>query len=297
MSINYKPSAEVIQNLMASLTTAFNDKFGATPNQYQTVANVIPMDEKGLVFGWLTSDDDLEAWTGTRVVKNISANGARIEPTKYTKTISISFDDIRDGKFTTAILQAAGLGRSAKRFADKKVFGVLKANETCVFDGKALFAADHLVNGVDSTAGTFSNSIETGSSDYFYISTKDAYSVLYGVREDIEFGQLSESSDHAFKNEEILVGVRARVAPAAGLPQFIVRSNKALTAASYQEALDLLESIVGPEGEPVARDQLQLIVGKKNQAAAKAIVVGDRNDKGGYNPQQGSAELVVSAYL
>lgn len=296
MSITYKPSAEVITNLMASLTTAFNDKFGATPSQYTAVATVVPMDEKGLVFGWLTSDDDLEAWTGSRVIKSISAHGYRIEPTKYTKTLGISFDDIRDGKFTTAVLQASGLGRSAARFADKKVFGVLKANPTC-YDGKALFAADHNVNGVDGDAGTFSNDITGGNGATWYLSTKDGHAVIYGVREDIEFGQLAENGEHAYMNEQVVFGVRARVAASAGLPQFAVRSNKALTATALQEAIDTLTAIPGPEGEPIARDQLVLIVPKSLEAAAKCLVLGDRNDKGGYNPYFGAAELVASPYL
>lgn len=295
MGITYQPSAEDIQNLMASLTTTFNDKFNAVTPQYTRVATVVPMDEKGLVFGWLTSDDDLDAWTGERVVKSISAHGYRIEPTKYTKTLGISFDDIKDGKFTNAMLSAAGLGRSAARFPDKQVFGVLKDNSTC-YDGQTLFSATHPVNGIDSTAGTFSNDID-GTGAAWYLSTVDGHAVLYGVREDMEFGQLGETSEHAFKREEVLFGVRTRAVAAAGLPQFIVRSKKALTATSLQEAIDALNAIPGPEGEPISRDRLVLIVPKSAESAAKALVVGDRNDKGGYNPFYDAADLVATPYL
>lgn len=298
--MNYKPSAEAIEALQNQLTAAFNDKFDAVENTHTQICTPIPMDEKGLVFGWLTSDDDLELFDKNvgRVIKHLDVHGARIEVAKYTKTIGVSFDEIKDGKFTNAVLTAAGIGRSTKRHPDRLVYGVLANNTICV-DGKALFAADHPVAIDNAAAGTFSNEDTSGTGAFWYILRPEGHAVIFGKRsgEDYAFGTLGADSDNGFMREQVLFGVRARVVAAAGLPQFAYRSNKPLTAANLEAAVAAMESIVGPEGQPIANSPTVLVVPKAMRAAANRLIKGDRNDKGGYNEWFGSMNLIVSDYL
>lgn len=301
--VSYKPSAEQILELENQLTAAYNDKFDATPQTYTQIATVIPMDEKGLVFGWLTQDDDLEEWDQEigRVVKYLEAHGARIEVKKFHKTVGVTFDDLRDGKFTQAVLTAAGIGRATKRHPDRLVYGVLKNNTAC-YDGKALFAADHPVK-VDQAAGgpTFANEIVDGNSTapFWYLLRPESHPVLFGVRngEGYAFGNLGADSDNGYMKEQVLFGVRARVVAAAGLPQFAFRSNKPLTAANLEEAVAAMEAIVGPEGQPISNSPTLLVVPKKLRAAGKRLIKGDKNDKGGYNEWYDSMGLLVADYL
>ncbi len=297
----YKPSAEQILELENQLTAAWNDKFDAVEQTYTKIATVIPMDERGLIFGWLTSDDDLEEFDPNvgRVIKTLEAHGARMDVRKFTKTVGVTFDDIRDGKFTLAVLTAAGIGRSTKRHPDRLTYNVLKNNEMCLYDGKALFADDHLQKADDTAGAKFSNQITSGTGAYFYLLRPECHPVLFGVRngEGYSFGALSADGETGFMKEQMVFGVRARVVAVGGLPQFAFRSNKPLTAASLEEALAAMESIVGPEGQPISNSPTILVVPKSMRAAAKRLINGDRNDKGGYNEWYQSMELLVSEYL
>lgn len=300
MKINYKPSAEQIQALENQLTTAYNDKFDAIENTYTRIATVLPMDEKGLVFGWLTSDDDLELFDPNvgRVVRQLEAHGARIEVEKYTKTIGVSFDDLRDGKFTSAVMTAAGIGRSTKRHPDRLVYGVLSQNATC-YDGTPLFGEHPVKLGQAAGGPTFVNEDMSGTGPTWYILRPESHPVLFGIRtgEDYSFGTLGADSDNGFMKEQVLFGVRARVVATGGLPQFAYRCNKPLTAANVEAAVAAMEAIVGPEGQPIANSPTALVVPKALRAAGKRLINGDRNDKGGYNEWFGSMDLIVSDYL
>ncbi|MNU44057.1 Mu-like prophage major head subunit gpT [compost metagenome] len=299
--LNYKPSAEQLLALQTQLTTAFNDVFGAVDNTFKKIATVMPMSERGLTFSWLTSDDDLEEFDPNvgRVIKHLDVHAAKVDVKKYTKTTGVTFEDIRDGKTPEAVLAAAGVGRSAKRHPDRLVYGVLKNNSMCLYDGKPLFAADHAINNDDATKGTFSNEDMSGDGPTWYIARPESHPVLFGVRtgEDYSFGTLGADSELAFMKEVVLFGVRCRVVAAGGLPQFIYRSNKPLTPANLEAAVAAMEAVVGPEGQPIVNSPTHIFVPKSLRAAAKRIINGDKNDKGGYNEWYGSMDLTVSDYL
>jgi len=301
--VNYKPSAADILALETQLTTAYNDQFDAVPQTYTKIATVIPMDERGMSFAWLTSDDDLEEFDPNvgRVIKFLEAHNARIEVRKFTKTLGLTFEDLRDGKLTTAILTAAGIGRSTKRHPDRLVYGVLKNNGMC-YDRLPLFDDAHPQK-VDQDDGgpTFSNQNTGGAvgAPYWYLLRPEAHPVLFGVRngEGYSFSTLGADSDNGFLKEQILFGVRARVTAAGGLPQFAYRSNKPLTAENLEAAVAAMEGIKGPEGQPISNSPTVLVVPKSLRASSKQLILGDRNDKGGYNPWFGAMELIVSDYL
>lgn len=299
--LTYKPSAEQLLELQTQLTTAFNDVFGTVENTYTKLATVIPMSERGLTFGWLTSDDDLEEFDPDigRVIKQLAVHAAKVNVKKYTKTIGVSFDDLRDGKIPEAVLSAAGVGRSAKRHPDRLVYGVLKSNGMCLYDGKALFAEDHAVNNDDAAKGTFANQDMSGNGPVWYLARPESHPVLFGVRvgEDYNFGTLGADSEMAFMKEVVLFGVRCRVVAAGGLPQFAYRSNLPLTAANLEAAVAAMEAVVGPEGQPIVNSPTHIFVPKSLRAAAKRLINGDRNDKGGYNEWYGALDLTVSDYL
>ena len=296
----YKPSAEQILALENQLTTAYNDKFDAVEQTYTKIATVLPMDEKGLVFSWLTQDDDLEEFDPVvgRVVKQLEAHGARIEVKKFTKTIGLSFDDIRDGKFTSAVLAAAGIGRSTKRHPDRLVYGVLKDNTVC-YDGIPLFGTHPVKFGQAANGPTFTNEDMSGSGPTWYLLRPESHPVLFGVRtgEGYSFSTLGEGSDNGFLKEQILFGVRARVVAAGGLPQFAYRSNKPLIAANLEAAIAAMEAVSGPEGQPISNSPTVIAAPKALRSAVNRLIKGDRNDKGGYNEFYGTLDPVISDYL
>lgn len=299
--LNYKPSAEQLLALQTQLTTAFNDVFDTVENTYTKLATIVPMGERGMTFQWLTSDDELEEFDPDigRVIKTLDAHAAHVNAKKYTKTIGVSFDDIRDGKIPSAVLSATGVGRSAKRHPDRLVFNVLKSNSVCLYDGLPLFSAVHKVNNDDATKGTFSNEDMSGTGPTWYIARPESIPVVFGVRsgEDYTFGTLGADSAMAFMKEIVLFGVRCRVVAAGALPQFIYRSNLPLTAANLEAAVAAQEAVVGPEGQPIVNSPTALFTPKSLRAAANRLIKGDRNDKGGYNEWFGALDLIVSDYL
>lgn len=301
INIKYKPSAEQLLALQTQLTTAFNDVFDTVENTYLKLATVVPMSERGMTFSWLTSDDDLEEFDADigRVVKALDAHAAHVDVKKYTKTVGVSFDDLRDGKIPAAVLAAAGIGRSTKRHPDRLVFGVLKSNSNCLYDGLPLFSDVHKINNDDATKGTFDNQDTSGTGAYWYIARPESVPLAFGVREgeDYSFGTLGPDGSTGFMKEVVLFGVRARVVAAGALPQFIYRSNQPLTAANLEAAVAAMEAVVGPEGQPIVNSPTALFVPKSLRAAANRLIKGDRNDKGGYNEWFGALDLTVSDYL
>jgi phage major head subunit gpT-like protein len=301
--IVYKPSAQQLLALQTQLTTAFNDVFNAVENTYTKLATVLPMSERGLTFQWLTSDDDLELFDPNvgRVIRTLDAHAARVDVQKYTKTVGVSFDDLKDGKLSSAVLSAAGIGRSTKRHPDRLVYGVLNSNSMCLYDGLPLFDDAHRINSDDASKGTFSNEdmLETGGGPVWYLARPESHPVVFGVRtgEGYTFGTLGPDSETGFMKEIVLFGVRARVVAAGALPQFIYRSNKPLTPANVEAAVAQIEAVKGPEGQPIVNSPTHVFVPKSLRSAAKRIFAADRNDKGGYNEWYGAMEVVVSDYL
>lgn len=301
--VQYKPSAEQILDLENQLSTAFHDQFDAVEQTYTRFATVVPMDERGLIFGWLTSDDDLEEFDPNvgRVIKNLEAHSARAEVKKYHKTVGVTFDDIRDGKFSLAVLQATGIGRSTKRHPDRLTYGVLSANSMCLYDGKSLFADDHPVNVDDPTKGTFSNQLVDAESTapYRYYVREGAHAVLFGVRngENYSFGTLGADSETGFMRERIAFGVRARVVAVGGLPQFVFRSNLPMTPENEKAIIAAMEAIVGPEGQPIQNSPTLCIVPKSLRFVGKELFGSNTNATGGFNSLGGAVDLLVSDYL
>lgn len=301
--VNYRPSADELKVLETQLSTAFNDKFAEVEQTYTRIANQVPMNERGLTLGWLSQDDDLEEFDPVvgRTARFLQAHAASVQVKKFHKTIGITFDDLRDGKFSEALLVAAGIGKSTKRHPDRLTYAVLTGNTACLYDGKALFHDEHLVNPDEPAGATFSNQDydPLRTSPVWYIERTDSYALMFGTRtgEGYSFSMLGEGSDLAFKFERIEAGVRARVVAAGGLPHYIYRSNAPLTAENVEAAITAMAAIPGPDGQPIVNAPNLAIVPKRLRFAAKALFGSNINAAGGFNPLGGELEVLASDYL
>ncbi|MCB6179647.1 Mu-like prophage major head subunit gpT family protein [Rhodobacter sp. Har01] len=68
----------------------------------------------------------MREWIGPRVVNNLSAYGFTITNRKFESTVSVSREDIADGRLGTFKPAFAEMGGMARRHPDELIFGLLK---------------------------------------------------------------------------------------------------------------------------------------------------------------------------
>lgn len=296
--LNYRPSAEKIEELQVVFDASYNQGFAAVTPTFNLFSRVSTITQKGVQRAWISQEDALREFVDERVIKQINVNGSRIEVKKFEKTVGLSYDDISDNQWSQSVLVAEGIGKSAARHKDLLCYGVLTQNAICV-DDKPLFADDHFSNMFDNTKGVYSNQIldqDNPTAPFWYL-TKDNMGVELFIREgeDLSFGMLD--GDQGFMKEQLLFGVRGRMVAAGGLPQFIGRSNMPLTAENYEALRSKIEAINGVDGAPIDNSPSTLIVPKRLRAAAKLVIEADRNASGATNIYLNDVNVIVSHYL
>lgn len=295
--INYKPSASDLLNAETKLALNFDLGFGAVEPQYHKVATVIQMDEPRMSFADISLPGTLERWnqaTGRRA-KQLRVLETAINAQKFTETLKVSFDDIKRGKLSAAAAAAKRLGQSAKMHPDRLIFGeVLKDNGICMFDEKALFADDHLIDPDDASKGTFSNQITSGTGPFWYLVSNAGPAMVFGPYEDYSFGM---DGTQGWQFEIVEYGSRFVGCAVGGCPHFVARSNKPLTTANLEELMTLMTTYVSPEGVPVSNTPSQLVIPPALNGAAQRVVGVAVKDKGGSNEYYGALEIVSTPWL
>lgn len=199
--------AIVTPALVSALFTGFRAEFqrvyGETPTSWDKVATLIPSTSKSNTYGWLGQFPKLAEWIGTRVVKDMAAQGYTIVNKLFESTVGVKRTDIEDDEVGIYKPLFGEMGRAAKSFPDELVYGLLPLGlATLCYDNQFFFDVDHPVfPNVDGTgaAKVVSNYIdEAGGTPWYLLDTSRVIKpVIFQERTKPELTAMTDVKDEA----------------------------------------------------------------------------------------------------
>lgn len=147
-----------VRALRVDLHREFRNAFDATPVIYPQLATTIPSNSAANTYTWALNNPVMREWLGSRVVQNLGAFVYQVPNKDWEMTIGVRRNDIEDDNLAFYANDARAYGESARLHPDQLLFDLLRNGhlQTC-FDGQYFFDTDHPVNGVDTSAGVYSN--------------------------------------------------------------------------------------------------------------------------------------------
>lgn len=276
-------SAKFVDTLAARVGRAFEqiitrDTFGS--------AGYVPFMLGGVGTG--------QEWTGSRLMKKLRSYGVRFNGKKYENSVKVDVVDLADDPAMGAARVAARMAESAARFDEKAVYSVLK-NNAAGFDGEPLFGTHTYEDEAGATVATYSNAIDGTASAFYLVNSK---SVIVATREgeDFTFQAIGGAADSqlTFEEDAVAMGWRTRKIYAPGFWANAVRSKAALTAENLQEAVALMHSFRGDDGEPLDNAPTHLVVPRSLEAAATKLLKAMLVNGGDTNTDYNRLTLIVS---
>lgn len=297
MLVNRAALKAVEKGINAAFSGAFNSKPDA---DYTKIATIVPSSHADEDYGWLGQFPSLEEWAGERVIKALKAGTYRLKNKKFTGTIKVERDHISDDKLGQYQLIAQEMGLTAAEFPDELVFAQALAGgfTGLCFDGQPFFDDEHPVM-VDGKEAVASN-VATGTDKPWFLLACDRVlkPLIFQDREKFELSSITDlDSDHVFKYEEYLFGVRGRCNAGYGLWQQAYASKAALDGTNFDAAWAAMAGRKSDEGRPMRIKPTHLVVGASNRAAAQALVSVQTLANGASNPNYKAVEVIVSPYL
>lgn len=291
------------QNLTA-LRTGFQTRFqqafsGVTPH-WPRVAMEVPSTTSKEIYAWLGAFPRMREWLGSRVIQNLAAHDFTIRNKTFELTVGVDRDDINDDNFGIYSPMMSEMGRAAASHPDELVFNLMKAGWTTVgYDGQPFFDADHPVIQTDGTVASVSNSGGGSGAAWFLLDTSRAVKpLILQMRERAQFTTKDRTTDDNVFNDRLYVyGVDGRWNVGVGLWQMAYGSMQSLDATAYSAARTAMMGFKADGGEPLGVMPNLLVVGPSNDAAAREILLAERNDAGATNTLRNTAELLVVPWL
>lgn len=213
-------------------------------------------------------------WVGERFIKRLKAAGLAIPIELFEDTYDVPLTDIEDhSAFENGQVLGKQLFEAAQTTEQEEILDVLRKNKESPFTGSPMFGTHTFLqtdnngnvvkdeNGAPVVAQTIVNDIVAAEGEggaYWYVMAERA--ILAITQEEFTAQHLTGDSDRAFFYDVLTAGLRGRKAYTPGLCYTHVRSNKPLTAESYQEALDLAYGFRNPAGERMLRKYPYLVV-------------------------------------
>lgn len=249
-------------------------------------------------------------WVGSRVYARLKSYAVRFQPEKFEKTVEVEADELADNPAFNGAKVADRLMESWSLTDAKELQGILKNNKAG-FDGEPLFGEHEYVDqnadgtikldaqGAPVVLGTYVNDI-AGDQAAWYLASKN--SLVRVTREEpsiVMKGGSADSSEHTFDEDTLVWGWKARKIYAPGLAFYTVRSRKALTEATYQEAEDLMATFINDSGELVDNKATHIVVKRGTPAATAAKRIFGRQlvDGGENNIYFGRVQIIEVDYI
>lgn len=135
-----------LRGIYIAFNTLFNKAFEGQKPNYEKVATVVPSTTDSETYAWLGDIPGMREWIGDREIQNLAGSDYTIKNKDFELTVGVDRNAIEDDKIGLYNPSIQMLGESAALHPDELVFGLLSSGfkEKC-FDGKAFYAADHLV--------------------------------------------------------------------------------------------------------------------------------------------------------
>ena len=304
-------TSALINALRTGFSKEFEDAKSAAPTQWAAVATRVPSGNASNTYGWLGQFPKLSEWTGQRAFKSIREYGYSVTNKLYEATVDIPRTAIEDDQIGVYAPLFREMGYAAATHPDEIVFGLLRDGKTAAcYDGKMFFAKDHPVfQNVDGT-GTQSAAAnliepETGAvAPWFLLDvSRPLRPFIFQERTTPELQVITNpDNDYVFMNDKIPYGIRYRCNGGYGFWQQAVMSAEALNPASFEKALTLMQGFTADGGRPLGlgmggKAGTLLVVPPVHQAAARKVIVAERDDAGASNIWFVAATIVVSPWL
>jgi len=300
--------AIVTPALLTALFTGYRAEyqkvFGETPTSWEQIATLIPSTSKSNTYGWLGQFPKLAEWIGTRVLRDMAAQGYTITNKLFESTVSVPRTSIEDDEVGIYKPLFGEMGRAAKSFPDELTFGLLPLGlSTLCYDNQYFFDVDHPVYpNVDGTgaAATVPNFIdEAGGTPWYLLDTSRVIKpVLFQERTKPELTTMTKADDEAvFMSDTYRYGVRYRCNAGFGFWQTAFCSKKALTTDNFNAAYDALCAMKADGGRPLGIKPTTLVVPTTLRTKANEVVTVSRLANGADNPNAGIVDVLVTPWL
>ena len=203
------------------------------------------------------------------------------------------------------------MGYAAATHPDEIIFGLLRdGKSTACYDGKMFFAKDHPVfenvdgTGTEETAANLIEPAEGAVAPWFILDvSRPLKPFIFQERTTPELQVITNpDNDYVFMNDKLPYGIRYRCNGGYGFWQQAVMSAEPLNPASFEKALTLMQGFTADGGRPLGlgfggKAGTLLVVPPAHQAAARKVVVAERDDAGASNIWFDAATIVVSPWL
>ena len=158
-----------IREAFQSFNTVFNKAFQEMEAQYPRVAMEVPSETRDESYAWLGAVPSMREWVGNREIKSLTAYGYTIRNKDFEATVSVPRNDLEDDRIGVYKPMFQNLAYSARRHADKLVFGLFPRSftEKC-FDGQPFISDSH-------TPAIEGKKVKPQSNKGIYKLTPDSY--------------------------------------------------------------------------------------------------------------------------
>lgn len=289
-----------LNKLRVGFTALYMAALLATKPNYKRVAMEVMSTGKEQKYGWLGMSTRFKEWLGDRTLQNLKEHDFSIKNKSFENTIAVSKDDIEDDTLGVYNPLFQQLGWDASMHPDELVFALLVAGfSNLCYDGQYFFDTDHPLILADGTVSQYSNTGGGSGAPWFLIdSSKPIKPIIFQKRKDYKLESMIDDKDpNVFMRKEYIYGVDARVNAGYALPQLAYGSKQTLDAASYAVARTALLGMKADGGKPLGIMPDLLVVGPSNEAAAKKIVMAEKDAAGATNIHSGTAQILVVPYL
>lgn len=132
----------------------FGQVLANTESWADQIATTIPSNTRQVTYGWMARIPIMREWIGSRSLNAIATHARTVTNKPFENTTVLERDDVEDDQFGIFNMNISFLAAQAKKWPDQQLAAFLRtAAATTGYDGKAVFATDHPMNGGDVAGG------------------------------------------------------------------------------------------------------------------------------------------------
>ncbi len=295
-----------LQALRTMVRAEFQQAFDAAVarDDYKELVTIITSNTKSNSYAWLGNFPQMREWIGDRVINDMKESSYTIENKKYEATLGVDRTDIEDDNLGQYRVLAQTQGQETVDFFWRQIAKLIVGGFTSLcYDGQNFFDTDHPVYEKPDGTGTnkaTSNVLGTGSGVPWFLLDLNRPLKPFIMQERMkpEYDEIKDvQNDTVFMKDKYLYGIRYRGNWGYGLWQQAVTSKEELTAANFEKAYGMMESLKRDGGDPLGLKPTHLIVDVSNRAAAETILLKQNLAGGESNTNYNRVRLVVCRWL
>lgn len=287
----------VLENLRVGFKTTFQVGLKAATSLSSAIRMRVPSSAGIETYGWLGDLPKFREWIGERRYKSIREEAYQLKNRKFEVTMGLPVDKIADDTLGIYAPIVEGWGQNAGNLEDELVFDALdQGHVRACFDGQNYFDDDHVTE--DGTVWSNKTGNDAVAAWYLLDLSQPMKPILYQERQAPTFTMITDpNSETVFKNDEYLMGGKARAAAGYTFPQLAHRCTGTLNKANYEAAYKAMTSLKDSEGRPIGVRPTHIVYGSSNRAAAKALFSRELINGGDSNEYYKDVELIEAPRL